>query len=78
MEIKQKKKFSHSSLTVKKLNIWSHYYNNKFGWFRILGVGLTFKDVTVHGLIFSERNGYKKRTQLGNWSIRLLKNKNDF
>lgn len=49
------------------------YYDDRFGWFRLLGKGLKFKDVTVHNLIFSERNGYKKFIKIKNWIISYLK-----
>lgn len=80
METKEthRKKYSRSSLTIKNVNVWSHYYHNRFGWFRIFGSGLVWKDINVHGLNFSERNGYKKIFKLHNWSFRVLKNKNDF
>jgi len=43
------------------------------GWFRIFGKGLSWKDVTKHELLFSERYGYAKRYVIGKWSIKLLK-----
>lgn len=41
-------------------------------WFRILGYGLSFKDITIHEMIFSERNGYAKYLKIGNWIIKYL------
>lgn len=42
-------------------------------WFRVFGYGLHVKDTRKRFLLFSERNGYKKRLQIGNYSIRILK-----
>lgn len=53
--------------------IFSSYYHNRSGWFRIFGVGLKWKDTTVHALLFSERNGYSKGLQIGKWRIGFLK-----
>ncbi len=61
------------SLELFGINIFSMYYDDRFGWFRLLGKGLKFKDVTVHNLIFSERNGYKKFIKIKNWIISYLK-----
>lgn len=49
------------------------YYKNRIGWFRIFGCGLKWKDVTVHPLLFSERNGYSKGKLIGKWYIGILK-----
>jgi hypothetical protein len=43
------------------------------GWFRLFGVGLAFKDMRQHGLLFGERNGYVRRISIGNWSIKFLR-----
>ena len=51
---------------------WAFYYNNRFGWFRLFGRGLKWKDTSIHGLMFSERNGYAKRLQIGKWCIGYL------
>jgi hypothetical protein len=50
------------------------YYENGFGWFRILGKGLLWKNLLIHRLSFSERNGYKKYIKIGNWAIGFLTN----
>jgi hypothetical protein len=42
------------------------------GWIRFLGRGFAYKDTKVHSLLFSERNGYTKRVQIGKWSMKLL------
>jgi hypothetical protein len=40
-----------------------------FGWFRVFGVGLTWKDSKRHELLFSERNGFTRRLRIGAWGI---------
>jgi hypothetical protein len=51
---------------------WSSYYENGFGWFRIFGIGLHWKDIAHHRLLFSQRNGHKKSITLGNWRFEFL------
>lgn len=41
-------------------------YGNDFGWFRLFGIGLKWKDINK-GLTFSERNGYKKYLKIKNY-----------
>ena len=47
-------------------NIWSYYYCDRFGWFRLFGIGFRWKDTTKHKLLFSERNGYDKAITINN------------
>ena len=47
--------------------------SNGFYWFRLFGIGLKFKDITKHNLLFSERNGFKKHLKINNWIIGYLK-----
>lgn len=63
----------HHSLRLFGMSVWAFYYNKGFGWFRLFGRGLKWKDVTVHGLIFSERIRCSRRFQIGKWSIGYLK-----
>lgn len=51
------------------------YFFKRLGWIRLFNIVLFFKDVSVHGLTFSERNGFKKRIQIANWSISFEKSK---
>ncbi len=37
------------------------------------GLGIHIKDVRQHRLLFSERNGYQKRLQIGPYSIKALR-----
>jgi len=41
------------------------------GWFRLFGRGLKWKHENL-GLLFSERNGYKKYLKIGKWIIGYL------
>lgn len=50
------------------------YKTSGLWWFRLWNdYGLHGKDVSKHPLLFSERNGYSKRLQIGSWSFRVLK-----
>lgn len=66
-------KTKHHSLKMFGLNCWSYYSQNRFTWFRLFGIGLKWKDITIHDLLFSERNGYSKALNIGIWRISLLK-----
>jgi len=56
--------------------MFSYCYSNRFLWFRILGYGLKIKDVSIHGLTFSERNKLGGKInqgfQIGKWRISYL------
>lgn len=54
-------------------HFWSSYYENGLGWFRIFGIGLHWKDITRHRLLFSQRYGYKKAITIGKWRFEILK-----
>lgn len=41
-------------------------------WFRVLGVGISGKDASTYGLLFSERYGYRKGVCIGNWVFHFL------
>ena len=49
------------------------YYCDGFGWFRLFGKGMKWKNINKHLLLFSERYGYSKGITVGNWRISLLK-----
>jgi hypothetical protein len=40
-----------------------------YGWFRIFGVGVSWKDTRMYPLIFSQRNGYARGRVIGNWWV---------
>jgi hypothetical protein len=62
------------SLKMFGFSVWSFYYNNGFGWFRLFNKGLKWKDISIHGLLYSERNGHahNKSIQLGKFRIAVL------
>jgi len=62
----------HDSFSFFGTNIFCSYKEKGFLWFRIFGYGLLFKNIPIHGLLFSERNGYKKVFKIGKWQIRTL------
>ena len=72
LEMEQEKHLLFRFLGV---TVWASTYHPEYGWFRIFGRGLTWKHEN-RGLIFSERNGYKKYIKLGKWIIRYLPKKN--
>lgn len=43
-----------------------------FGWVRVFGRGVTWKDTRRYPLLFSERRGYTKVLRLGPWVLWLL------
>jgi hypothetical protein len=49
--------------------IWAYYYFNRFGWLRLFGYGLKWKDITMYPLLFSERNGHSKAITIKKWKI---------
>jgi len=56
----------------KKYKFISFYYIAGFWWFRIFGIGLVFKDLSIHEMSFSERNEYRKYLKFNSWIIRNL------
>ena len=46
-------------------------YSNLWGWVRILGRGIKWKHEKI-GLLFSERNGYRKYIKLFGWIFSTL------
>ena len=42
-------------------------------WLRFCGWGLALKNVDHHPLLFSERNGFVRRIQIGKWSLKALR-----
>ena len=47
------------------------------GWIRITvfkhSRAIVWKDVDKHGMLFSERYGYKKHIKIGKWLIKFVK-----
>lgn len=48
------------------------FTDDGIGFFRLFGVGIGWKDITRHGLMFSERSGYWSFVMLGKWMFKLL------
>lgn len=57
---------------MKLSSIFCYYKTNGLFWFRILGYGLSFKDITIRDLMFSERYGYSKFLLIERWIIHFL------
>lgn len=55
------------------LKMFDGYFGKRIGWIRFFGKGIKWKDITIHCLWFSERYGYAKGFQIGNWRIGFLK-----
>ena len=64
--------YIHHSLRLFGITCWAMYYCAGFGWFRTFGIGLCFKNLRNHSMLFSERYGYTKHKIIGNWLIRHL------
>lgn len=47
------------------------YREPGFGWFRVFGCGLAWKDSRRHPLLFSERHGFSA-WRIGRWVVRRL------
>ena len=56
-------------------SLFCAHWNRVSGWFRLFGRGLYCKDRTECPLSFSERNGYTKVLNVGNWLIGYLPKK---
>ena len=54
------------------MKLFSGFSTGSMGWFRILGFGLTWKDMRKHNLMFSERYGFTKYIRVGNWVFKGL------
>jgi len=59
------------SLRFAGFSLWGSSIGETGGWFRLLGYGLTFKHES-EGLLFSERNGYRKYLKVGEWIVKPL------
>lgn len=53
-------------------SIFLIYLDKRIGWFRLFGIGLSWKNIADHPLIFSGRMGYPKYFKIGNWAIKYL------
>ncbi len=66
------KKSKTANLRLGSVNFFYFYAIAGWGWVKILGVGFSWKDTSLHKLNFSERNGLKKALKIGSWRISLL------
>jgi hypothetical protein len=58
-------------LYIKNFCILASVHSKHYGWFRLFGIGLKFKNEEL-GLSFSERNGYRKYIKIGRWFVGYL------
>ena len=65
-------------LSMLRIVLLDYYYSNGFGWFRIFGIGLLWKNTKKHGMLFSERAGYIKFIKIGKYLIRFLEYGNNY
>jgi hypothetical protein len=72
MTIRELTPFWRMVRAAKNLLRFSLYRAPGVYWMRICGLGFHVKDTRRHGLLFSERNGYCWRLQVGAWSFRFL------
>jgi len=52
-------------IRTKKRSILAFYHKDRFGWIRIFGRGIHWKDTSIHVTLFSERYGYTKILRIG-------------
>lgn len=45
------------------------HIEKSIGWIRLFGVGISWKNINIHPLLFSQRNGYQKTLTIKNWRI---------
>lgn len=73
-------------MTVKWIPAWQWFFISKWAalrshftsfrapglwWFRVFGIGLAWKDIRVHPMTFSQRNGYSG-LRVGWWLFEIL------
>jgi len=51
--------------------LWGYLEKGRW-WFRIFGYGISWKDLRIYRMDFSERIG-KRGLKVGNWMFRILK-----
>lgn len=64
---RNRRHYHHHIMTFLQVNI-----GTTFGWFRVFGYGLHWKNTRRQPFLFSERNGYRKHLMIGPWSISTL------
>lgn len=71
-DLKDKDQTKQYVLRLFGVSIWALCKGNGIGWMRLFGKGIHWKDTTRHRLYFSERNGYRKSLNIGNWRLSYL------
>ena len=56
--------------------VLAYYKGEKMFWFRIYGIGFSFRNINRWPLLFSERNGFRKYLRIGNIVINYLPKEN--
>ena len=51
---------------------FAYSYAPAMWWFRVFGVGVAAKNLSVHPLLFSERNGCTRHVIILGWSFKFL------
>lgn len=54
------------------MRVWASYREPGFGWIRVVGYGLCWKDTRRIRNLFSERNGYATLLRIGHWQLKWL------
>lgn len=75
IDIKRKLKEEPSRIVQWKLfkkTFFYFYQEEGFGWFRLFGYGIHWKDTAKHGFLFSERYGFTKHIRIGRFLIKWL------
>ena len=60
------------NVNYKHIKIYKKGDNSMF-WFRLFGYGITGKKISIHRLLFSQRNGYRKGFNIFGWYFEFLK-----
>lgn len=49
------------------IRVFEYHYRNRLGWVGLFGKGIKWKDIKLHPLLFSERNGHRGTVIKGWW-----------
>lgn len=58
---------------MSKYKFFTKHSIEGMGWFRLMGVGVAWKNYKQHGLSFAERYGYGFHIKIGNYIFHFLK-----
>lgn len=59
-------------ISIIKPTIFYVWFASNQVWFRLFGIGLCIRNISLHPLVFSERQGCKKYFRVGSWIITYL------